>query len=90
MYLKQLPRVIQMMKLNRILIKTFVIFLTQLLPIEADCFWDSTSQTDCAISCTSSYTWSGSETSEQVLANLEEKWIQVLQKRRMGKVIHTR
>lgn len=70
-----------MKKLKRILVETFVILLTQVLDIRAGCSWDSSStQTDCAMSCTSSYSFSGSETPEQVMALLDETWKEVTEK----------
>lgn len=67
-------------KSNLIFIKAFVIFSTHLLVIQAGCFWDAVTQADCAISCTSSHTINGTETPEQVLADLEEKWNEVVHK----------
>lgn len=61
-----------MKKLRRIWIETVVILLTQVLDIQAGCYWDSTEQTNCGISC-----FGGFETPEQVLANLDEKWNEV-------------
>lgn len=52
--------------------------LTQVLGINATCSWDSTPQADCAIRCSSLYSFSGSETTAEVLAQLEEKWKEVI------------
>lgn len=80
LHLKCLPRAIQMKKLNRILFETFVILLTRVWTVRSGCSWESSSQTNCVISCSSTYTFSGSETTEQVLEDLEQKWNQVIKK----------
>lgn len=58
-------------------IKVLLVLLTQLLVIQAGCLWDTMSQTQCAISCTSSYSFNGIETPQQVLAILEQRWNEV-------------
>lgn len=60
---------------NPILFEIFVLLLAQVLDIQAACTWDSDNvQKYCTIRCTSDYTFStGQETTDQVLANLENK-----------------
>lgn len=64
-----------MNNLKRISIETFVILLaTLVLDIQAGCTWDKSSETSCTIECSADYDFSGTETLEEVLADLEIKW----------------
>lgn len=66
-----------MNQLSCISVEAFIILGTLVLYIQAKCYWETTLQSDCRISCWSSYSYSGTETIEETLADLEENWKEV-------------